>query len=41
MIRSLDRALLMPAVEALLAAPPADMRGALSRWAEENGVSTG
>jgi phosphotransferase system enzyme I (PtsP) len=41
MIRSLDRGLLMPAVEALLAAPPRDMRAALSRWAQENGVSIG
>src|SRR3954463_2543991 len=36
MIRSLDRAALMPAVEAMLAAPPDDMRAALTRWAEEN-----
>jgi phosphotransferase system enzyme I (PtsP) len=41
MIRSLDRGLLMPAVEALLAAPPRDMRAALARWAQENGVSIG
>ncbi|HEX5181758.1 MAG TPA: phosphoenolpyruvate--protein phosphotransferase [Allosphingosinicella sp.] len=41
MVRSLDRSLLVPAVEAMLAAPPDNLRGALTRWAEENGVSTG
>jgi len=41
MIRSLDRSLLMPAVEAMLGAPPDDLRGALTRWAEENQVSIG
>ncbi|HEY0044965.1 MAG TPA: phosphoenolpyruvate--protein phosphotransferase [Allosphingosinicella sp.] len=41
MVRSLDRARLMPAVEALLDHPPADLRGALARWAEENGVAIG
>jgi phosphotransferase system enzyme I (PtsP) len=41
MIRSLDRGALLPAVEALLAAPPEDMRAALMRWAEENKVSIG
>ncbi|MFC7498884.1 phosphoenolpyruvate--protein phosphotransferase [Enterovirga sp. GCM10030262] len=41
MIRSLDRAALAPAMAALLERPPADMRGALSAWAEENGVSIG
>src|SRR4051812_46973764 len=41
MIRSLDRGALLPAVEALLASPPEDMRGALTRWAEENKVSIG
>lgn len=41
MIRSLDRSAVVPAVEALLAAPPPDMRAALTRWAEENGVSIG
>jgi phosphotransferase system enzyme I (PtsP) len=39
MIRSLDRARLTPAVNALLDAPPPDMRAALSAWAEENQVS--
>jgi phosphotransferase system enzyme I (PtsP) len=39
MIRSLDRSAVMPAVEALLARPPADMRAALAAWAEANGVS--
>ena len=41
MIRSLDRAALTPVLEELLARPPADMREALSRWAEENSVSVG
>src|SRR4051812_13535218 len=41
MIRSLDRSAVIPAVEAMLAAPPEDMRGALMRWAEENEVSIG
>jgi phosphotransferase system enzyme I (PtsP) len=41
MIRSLDRGALMPAVEAMLAAPPDDLRGALTGWAERNGVSIG
>ena len=39
MIRSLDRARLSPAVHALLDRPPPDMRGALTAWADENGVS--
>jgi phosphotransferase system enzyme I (PtsP) len=39
MIRSLDRAALAPAMEDLLARPPADMRAALAGWAEENGVA--
>lgn len=39
MIRSLDLAGVGPAVEALLDRPPADMRAALSRWAEKNEVS--
>ena len=38
MIRSLDRAALLPFVEELLARPPADMRGALADWAEGQGV---
>src|SRR5688572_11413979 len=38
MIRSLDRVALLPFVEELLARPPADMRGALAGWAEEQGV---
>jgi phosphotransferase system enzyme I (PtsP) len=41
MIRSLDRAALMPAMEELLARPPADMRAALTDWAERNQVSIG
>jgi phosphotransferase system enzyme I (PtsP) len=41
MIRSLDRGLLMPAMEALLDRPPADMRAALVTWAETNNVSIG
>ncbi|HEX8401964.1 MAG TPA: phosphoenolpyruvate--protein phosphotransferase [Allosphingosinicella sp.] len=41
MIRSLDHARLAPAVHALLDEPPADMRAALTQWAETNGVSTG
>src|SRR3954470_7095687 len=41
MIRSLDRAALMPAVEAMLAAPAASLRADLMRWAEENAVSIG
>ncbi|MBX3594969.1 phosphoenolpyruvate--protein phosphotransferase [Sphingomonas sp.] len=38
MVRSLDRAALMAAMPALLAAPPRDMRGALAAWASANGV---
>jgi phosphotransferase system enzyme I (PtsP) len=41
MIRSLDRAALSSYLTALLADPPRDMRGHLSRWAAENGVETG
>jgi phosphotransferase system enzyme I (PtsP) len=41
MIRSLDRAALMPAMEELLARPPADMRAALTEWAERHQVSIG
>jgi phosphotransferase system enzyme I (PtsP) len=41
MIRSLDRAALMPALEEMLDKPPADMRAALSAWAETNGVAVG
>ncbi len=41
MIRSLDRGLLVPAVEAMLAAPPENLRAALTRWAEENEVTIG
>lgn len=41
MIRSLDRSLLMPRMESLLEHPPADMRSALSAWAEANAVSIG
>jgi phosphotransferase system enzyme I (PtsP) len=38
MIRSLDRAALLPVMEGLLARPPADMRGALADWADGAGV---
>ena len=38
MVRSLDRATLKPALHALLDTPPADMRAALTAWAEDNGV---
>lgn len=38
MVRSLDRAALKPALHALLDTPPADMRAALTAWAEDNGV---
>jgi phosphotransferase system enzyme I (PtsP) len=41
MIRSLDRAKLSAAMDGLLADPPADMRQALTAWAEENQVSIG
>jgi phosphotransferase system enzyme I (PtsP) len=41
MIRSLHRAALLPFVEKLLDAPPEDLRGALARWAEEQGVAIG
>src|SRR4051812_34134228 len=41
MIRSLDRAEVMPAVAALLDRPPPDMRAALSQWAETRGVLIG
>ena len=41
MIRSLDRAALAPALETLLAHPPADFRAALAAWAEENEVAIG
>jgi len=38
MVRTLDRAALMPWMAALLAAPPRDMRGALADWASKSGV---
>ena len=41
MIRTLDRSALAPAVEEMLAKPPADMRAALTRWAEDNAVAIG
>ncbi|PSJ43294.1 phosphoenolpyruvate--protein phosphotransferase [Allosphingosinicella deserti] len=41
MIRSLDRSALLPVMEQLLATPPSDMRGTLSRWAEDNGIFIG
>ncbi|TMJ16534.1 MAG: phosphoenolpyruvate--protein phosphotransferase [Alphaproteobacteria bacterium] len=41
MIRSLDRASLMPAVEAMLDNPPPSMREALSAWADEHKVALG
>jgi phosphotransferase system enzyme I (PtsP) len=39
MIRSLDRAALLPAMEAMLADPPPQMRAALAQWAEAHQVS--
>ncbi len=41
MVRSLDRAALATHLDALLAAPPGDMRGELLRWATEQGVELG
>jgi phosphotransferase system enzyme I (PtsP) len=41
MIRSLDRSALLPAMEAMLAKPPADLRGALRAWADAQGVQVG
>src|SRR3954469_18490336 len=41
MIRSLDRAEIMPAMAALLDRPPPDMRAALTQWAEARGVLIG
>jgi phosphotransferase system enzyme I (PtsP) len=41
MIRSLDRAALLPDLEAMLAAPPPDMRAALARWAAAHKVAIG
>jgi len=41
MIRSLDLAALRGVMTELLAAPPRDMRGALLRWADANGVRIG
>jgi phosphotransferase system enzyme I (PtsP) len=41
MIRSLNRADLIPAMQDMLQSPPANMRAALSQWAETNGVSVG
>jgi phosphotransferase system enzyme I (PtsP) len=41
MIRSLDRSALAPALEEMLAHPPADMRAALTAWAEEHAVAIG
>jgi phosphotransferase system enzyme I (PtsP) len=38
MIRSLDRAAITAFMEPLLANPPRDIRGALTRWAAEHGV---
>ncbi|MFL9839678.1 phosphoenolpyruvate--protein phosphotransferase [Sphingomonas sp. ST-64] len=38
MVRSLDRAALAPALDALLAAPPTDLRAALEAWAVEHGI---
>ncbi|MEH3102148.1 phosphoenolpyruvate--protein phosphotransferase [Sphingomonas adhaesiva] len=38
MLRSLDRAALMAFMDGLLAAPPRDMRGALTQWAAQQGV---
>jgi phosphotransferase system enzyme I (PtsP) len=41
MIRTLDRGAAMTEMERLLAAPPRDLRGALSVWAEAQGVELG
>ncbi|HEY6917478.1 MAG TPA: phosphoenolpyruvate--protein phosphotransferase [Allosphingosinicella sp.] len=41
MVRSLDLARLRPAVEALLDAPPPNMRAALAKLAEEQSIATG
>jgi phosphotransferase system enzyme I (PtsP) len=41
MIRSLDLSSLRGVMNELLAAPPRDMRGALLRWADANGVRIG
>jgi phosphotransferase system enzyme I (PtsP) len=41
MIRSLDRAQLLPEMEAMLDSPPPDMRTALTQWAADKGVSIG
>jgi phosphotransferase system enzyme I (PtsP) len=41
MIRSLDRHAACAELDRLLAAPPADMRAALTEWAEAQGVSIG
>jgi phosphotransferase system enzyme I (PtsP) len=41
LVRSIDRGKLMPAVEAMLDRPPADLRAALTQWAEDNGVYIG
>ncbi|HLL32208.1 MAG TPA: phosphoenolpyruvate--protein phosphotransferase, partial [Allosphingosinicella sp.] len=38
MVRSLDRAALLPVMEEMLARPPANMREALAEWAEGQGV---
>ena len=41
MIRSLDRGAAIAELDRLLAKPPADMRRALTRWAQKMGVATG
>jgi phosphotransferase system enzyme I (PtsP) len=41
MIRSLDRSAITARMKALLAAPPEDMRAALTEWAEAQGVAIG
>jgi phosphotransferase system enzyme I (PtsP) len=41
MIRSLDKAAVAAELERLLAKPPADMRAALTQWAEANRVAIG
>jgi phosphotransferase system, enzyme I, PtsP len=41
MIRSLDRAALIPTLEQILAHPPSDIRAALRRWADDNDVFVG
>ena len=41
LVRSIDRTKLMPALDAMLDAPPPNLREALAAWAADNGVSIG